>query len=326
MKTLFSINEVSDEIKNGKYLLLAGDEELLKQLPNGNWIGGTIPYFMSSEYGGVFDKTRIFMNEVPSFAEQIKICNYDENDLPGIASDEYENGYTVLIIPGLSNLHLTFAQNSMNYKDIFLRPLLGWISGVNLDDLGKIKPKVFNGNNGKLSDNMAIAMHIKLPDNKSAKIDIVNLFTQSDGDIITFPDTGFSVTNCYINGKEYSFYEYILENNIDIKLPLINDSFGALINISFRSIIHNERKVTFYAPVFKDVEYRMANPIENYVREFNDLIVGKLLSPVFTCNCILNYLYGELEGKKTANITGPMTFGEIAYQLLNQTMVYLTIE
>ena len=43
----------------------------------------------------------------------------------------------------------------------------------------------------------------------------------------------------------------------------------------------------------------------------------------FSCNCILNYLYSELEGKQTGPITGPITFGEVAYQLLNQTMVYL---
>jgi len=43
----------------------------------------------------------------------------------------------------------------------------------------------------------------------------------------------------------------------------------------------------------------------------------------FACNCILNYLYGKLEGKKTGDITGPITFGEIAHQLLNQTMVRL---
>jgi len=40
----------------------------------------------------------------------------------------------------------------------------------------------------------------------------------------------------------------------------------------------------------------------------------------------LNYLYSGLEGKKTGNVTGPITFGEVAYQLLNQTMVYMTIE
>jgi hypothetical protein len=46
---------------------------------------------------------------------------------------------------------------------------------------------------------------------------------------------------------------------------------------------------------------------------------------VFSCNCILNYLYSELEGKQTGGIIGPITFGEVAYQLLNQTLAYLTI-
>ena len=41
---------------------------------------------------------------------------------------------------------------------------------------------------------------------------------------------------------------------------------------------------------------------------------------------MLNYLYAELEGKKTGSIVGPITFGEIAYVLLNQTLVHLLIE
>jgi hypothetical protein len=40
---------------------------------------------------------------------------------------------------------------------------------------------------------------------------------------------------------------------------------------------------------------------------------------------ILNYLYSNLEGMRTGDMVGPITFGEIAYQLLNQTLVYLTI-
>ena len=50
------------------------------------------------------------------------------------------------------------------------------------------------------------------------------------------------------------------------------------------------------------------------------------IEPEFSCNCILNYLYGELEGKKIDNISGPITFGEIGYQLLNQTLTFLYIE
>jgi hypothetical protein len=44
-----------------------------------------------------------------------------------------------------------------------------------------------------------------------------------------------------------------------------------------------------------------------------------------SCNCVLNYVHSSLEGRSPGGIVGPITFGEIAYQLLNQTMVYLTI-
>jgi hypothetical protein len=33
-----------------------------------------------------------------------------------------------------------------------------------------------------------------------------------------------------------------------------------------------------------------------------------------------------LEGKKTGGVTGPITFGEIAYQLLNQTLAYISVK
>jgi len=36
------------------------------------------------------------------------------------------------------------------------------------------------------------------------------------------------------------------------------------------------------------------------------------------------YLYGKLEGAR-AGLAGPCTFGEIAYLLLNQTMVYFDV-
>jgi hypothetical protein len=75
------------------------------------------------------------------------------------------------------------------------------------------------------------------------------------------------------------------------------------------------------------VEYKLAKPVPNYVESFEKLIDAELGDKmVFACNCILNYLYSELEGKRTGNMTGPVTFGEVAYQLLNQTMAYMTIE
>jgi PAS domain S-box-containing protein len=85
-------------------------------------------------------------------------------------------------------------------------------------------------------------------------------------------------------------------------------------------------RVEFYAPVVSGVDYKLAAPIKDYVSEFEASL--KALSPdnvLFSCNCILNYLYSSLEGRRTGAFVGPATFGEIGFQLLNQTLVYLEI-
>ena len=38
------------------------------------------------------------------------------------------------------------------------------------------------------------------------------------------------------------------------------------------------------------------------------------------------FINATLENKKTGSFVGPITFGEIAYQLLNQTIVYLEVK
>ncbi len=54
---LKDLQEATALIESGKNLLCAGDAQLLKKLPKGNWIGGTTPYFMSQEGGQKsFDK------------------------------------------------------------------------------------------------------------------------------------------------------------------------------------------------------------------------------------------------------------------------------
>jgi hypothetical protein len=325
MKKLLTVSEVTDKIINNERLVLAGDEQLLSQLPKGEWIGGTIPYFMAED-GGTFSKDKIFVDEIPGFALNTSIKNYDEKSLFNIVDDEFESGYTLIIIPGFSSVHTSFAENSHLYKNIFQRPLLGWISGIDLSEIDKTTPKVFNGKTGEKSDTLAVAIHIELPPNKVPILDIINLFEQGNGDTITFETNGFNISDCLVNGERKYLSDYLLENETGIKLPLVADYYGAKINACFQSIDADKRIIKLYAPVFKDVKYKIAAPIGDYVKEFTERVSKLNISPVFTCNCILNYLYSELEGKRTANITGPITFGEIAYQLLNQTLVYLTIK
>jgi hypothetical protein len=97
--------------------------------------------------------------------------------------------------------------------------------------------------------------------------------------------------------------------------------------VSFQTVAEARGEVRFYAPVFAGIRYRHARPVGDYVAEFTSGLPRGIDGRVaFSCNCILNYLHSGLEGRSTGGIVGPITFGEIAYQLLNQTMVYVTIE
>jgi hypothetical protein len=98
-----------------------------------------------------------------------------------------------------------------------------------------------------------------------------------------------------------------------------------MINVSIKAVDAKAGKVEFYAPVFQGLTYKIAAPVQDYVHEFQAALPKIETGITFSCNCILNFLYSNLEGKRTANVTGPITFGEIGYQLLNQTLVYLTI-
>jgi len=325
-KVMYKIDEVVDLIKIGKKLLLAGDEELLKQLPKGNWIGGSIPYFMAKD-GGMVSKDLIQVNEIPQFIDEVSLMSYDIATIKNVYKDGYDSGFSVIIIPGSSETHLSFAINSSDYKDFATKPLIGWISGVLLDDLGVKSPKTFIGSSDSISEKNAVVMHVKLPADKYADIEIVNIFEQGSGDTIEFIESGFQVKDALINGQKLNFADYLNQKQINIKLPLVADYNSTMINISFQSINEVEKVVNFYAPVFKGMTYKHASPVNNYIDQFTKIIPDKSDQEItFSCNCILNYLYSELEGKKTGSITGPITFGEIAYQLLNQTMVNLEIK
>ncbi len=320
--------EVEKRISEGRTLLLAGEEELLRQLPKGKWIGGTIPYFITPSEGGMLSQDKIFATDISAHADSAEIKAYDQNALGSVYTDAGDSGFSFIIIPGMSSAHSAFALNAPNYKDFGSQPLIGWISGVLLDNLGKITPKVFDGSSGGIYEQEAVVMHVTLPKGKTVDVGIVNIFEQGGGDTLTFSADGFSTTEVMVNGVKENFADYITRNKLDTKLPLVADYYGAMINISFQDV-QEGGEVKFYAPVFSGIRYKHAKPVSKYAEEFdtqlhkNDLVGAQV---AFSCNCILNYLYSGLEGHKTDPFVGPITFGEIAYQLLNQTLVYLVVQ
>ncbi len=125
---------------------------------------------------------------------------------------------------------------------ILLKPVVGWVAGIDLALLGKQDSKIYDGTNGsKYTDGLIVA-HVSLPHGRLASIETVNIFERDPLSVIRFPKTSSEAVECTINRQ-----------------------------------------------------------------------------------CILNYLYGGLEGKRAGSLQGPVTFGEIAYLLHNQTMVTLTI-
>lgn len=322
---LLNVDKVKNLISSGKNLVLAGDEEIIKTLPKGNWIAGTIPYFMAND-GGISTKEKIFVNQIPDYIKDVSFKTYTLDTISNIYKDAPLNGFSIIILPASSEIHLSFALNAPMYEEFATRPLIGWISGMHLDDLGKITAKVFQGKENKPLENHAVVLHANLPENKVASIGIVNIFNQGSGDTIEFIEDGFVHSEALINGQKESFAQYVMEKGLDIRLPLVADYLGVMVNVSFQKVDEEKSEVHFYAPVFEGQKYRHAEAVKNYVDEFIKQMPKDKENILFSCNCILNYLYSELEGKKTGGIVGPITFGEVAYQLLNQTLAYLIID
>ncbi len=322
-RKLYTIEQVKQFIAEQKIMVLTGAADVLSELPEGKWIGGTIPYFMDADSGKKTNEL-IFVDDFSDIAEDIKIIQYDKENIKNIAKDGFDNGFSMLLLPAFTEILTEFALNSFSYDNIFTNPVLGYVTGFDLEKAGTQVAQIFNGTTAQNSNTNGIALHIKLPKTKLAQVEIINIFSQDkNSPSIIFPKDGFEQDSCIINGKEQNLVDYIKDNNIDIKFPLIEEQNGALINKSFMRIDEENKKVIFYSPIFKDREYKFAQKIENYVEKFN-FATKEITDVKYSCNCILNYLYGELEGKKV-NLTGATTFGEIAYQLLNQTQIYLNI-
>lgn len=316
-----SLDETVKMINEGKVLHIAADESLLDKLPKGRWIGGTTPYFISED-GGVFSKEMLFVYEI-DYAEEVSIATYGKYNVFQIVEECYDNGLTTIIIPYGSAVATKYAKEAPEIEELLMHPTIGWISGFDLDEPGEAK--VYDGTTGMSYTDKAVVMYIKLPENKTAMINMINIFRDDKSDpVIRFNENELEAGRCTVNDKEVCLAEYIKENGIETGMPLVADYNGSYFNTSIKSV--DDKTVGFYAPVFKNIDYRFATRVEDYAGEFkNKIDEAGAHAPVFSFNCILNYQYGNLNGRKITPYTGPVTFGEIAYQMLNQTLVYCEV-
>ena len=324
MNTLTSIQSAAELIRQGRTLTIAGPEASLDQLPQGQWIGGTCSYFMLPEGGTSAVDGKVFVTDLTDVGA-CTVRAYDAAQVGRIHDDVPQNGFAIAIIPAGSVSLTRYASEVPNHPLAFERPVAGWVAGVRLADIGQSTAKVYDGQSGNKSDNGVAVVHVTLPPDRLATIDIVNLFDAGDGDVLTFDEIGMHVQTCRVNGERVDFASYVRSQGLDDgRLPLVGDFSGAAINASIQRV--NAASVDLYAPVFPQVTYRFAKPVAGHAAALRERIAAAPTDgQVFCCNCILNYLHGELEGQAIGGTAGPMTFGEIGYQLLNQTLVTLRV-
>ena len=320
---LKTFEEVSAWIGEGRVLHIAGTETLLRKMPKGNWIGGSTEYFLTDD-GGLVSDSMLFVTELPK--GEFSIRDYDHGTICQMPGQAYDNGFAIVIIPFDSDVHKEYSRNAPEYEGMFIKNIVGWISGVNLDKTGQT-PVVVNGQTGQTYTDRAVVLHLEVPESKTVSVGIVNIHKQdADSPVIEFEqNSSYSVSTCKIDGKETLLANYIRERGHDMSAPLVADYFGHGVNVSFRAVEGDT--VHFYSPVLSGIRYRFAKAVPDYAAEFQQQLNRiKESDGVFSCNCILNFLFGELEGKKFGGFYGPATFGEVAFQLLNQTLVYVTVK
>lgn len=326
---LLDIQTTVELILGGRVLVIWGEEALLKSLPSGNWIGGTLPYFYLKNEGGRMEEERVFVTDFTETIIDFKILTLNQETLSSVSSTAFENGFSFLILPAYSQIYYSFALNVKNYDNLYKNPLMGLVAGAKLDELQKGQlPKIFNGETMLTLENEAVVLHCALLPSRVSRLEIINIYEPSNDDYIEVFEDTFKVRDCLINGELTNLYQYLVDKQIPTIQPLICDYAGAKINVSFQLLLKDTQEVVFYGPLFKNRRYFFSKEIQSYHQAFLEKVRGIMdeeTSIVFNSNSILNYMYGELD-KNDIGFSGPAAFGEIAYYLLNQTFTYLAID
>ncbi len=324
-RRLYSKEDVLGFIAEGRTMVLSASENLLDELPAGNWIGGTSPYFMDKE-AGQFTTEKIFVDDFTNIGTNFKIGKYDKTNMKNIALDAFGNGFSVLIVPGDSSASFEFGVNSLTYENIFNNPIVGFVAGFDLAQLGTASPKVYNGKTKEKLPDDGVVLHVELPANKVARAEILNLDTiDTKSPAIRFPKTSYTQGECTIDGKAANIAEFLTEIKYKPLMPIIANYNGALINRDIKIVDTHKNEVTFFSPVFHDETYYLANFIDNCHELFGEKLVTQGRNIPYCCICVSYYGMGNLENKKI-QAEGVFAFGEIAFQLLNQTLVFLEID
>ena len=327
---MMDLESTQNLIRQGKVLVISGNDALLSQLPRGSWIGGTANYFYIKGEGGKVEQNQLFVSDFSAEMSNFKILTYSKESIHRVCLNGFENGINFLILPTFSDIHVSFGLNAPYYEKQYINPLIGLIAGGDFDEtLNGRRAKIFSGITGESYTEYGVVLHGSLPQNKVARLEIVNVFEPDENQsVIEVDKTSFRVENCKIDGKPRNLYDFFKEIHWDIRYPIVTDYHGAIINASILKEDEQNRSVLFTAPLFKGKKYTFSKKFDSYANLFKERVktaFEKEKRIIYNCNCLYNYFYGELE-KNDIGLTGTTSWGEIGFHLMNQTFTYLAVD
>lgn len=308
-------------------MYIGGVEALLDRLPNGNWVGGTIPYFTLAE-GGRFDDQGVFIADFTPYCQSVLVKTYSSETLDQLPVDSFEHGFRFLVLPAGKTVQLDFALKAPQWDNLYESALAGIVAGVPLDEIGKTDSKTYNGSTGESYTELAVCLHVALKPQFIARMEISNIFEVDKlGPVFEVAESGFEFEDVFINDQKTNLARFLGERQISPERPLVADYAGQQVNAAFKIMDPESGKSAFYGPLFKGEKYYLAKHIDDYQQSIASALqtVSANHNPTFACTCILNYLFGKLEGHKIS-VPAPTAFGEVAYIMLSQTFTYLIIE
>ncbi|WP_234729863.1 DUF6976 family protein [Acidocella facilis] len=317
--------DVSRLIEAGHVLIVAGEEATLSQLPAGRWIGGTTAWFLLPDGVGPA-QGRLIYTDLTGIARHAALFAFDETELPHLSTFYPPHGFAVLLLPGRSALLERVATSMLDWDGLYNAPLTGWVSGVALEALGQSTPKIFCGN-GTPHDDRAALLYVTLPNELYPELSVINPFGVGAGPGIVFPDRGYASAGlCRIGGETMRLRAFLDQAVADPGLPLIADRDGALVNNTILNLGAAQEAVEFLCPLDPGLMYRFAEPLPAYEAAFaraaRDLdLAGAVLSAL--CIGSLRHLTAEMRRHLPA--VAPVTFGQIGYTVLTQTLTCLNI-
>jgi hypothetical protein len=164
-------------------------------------------------------RERLFVTHIPTDAGAPEIRSYDITSISHLCADAPANGFSLIIIPAFSATHSLYARKAPEFEDMFMKPVVGWIAGCHLDDLGRVAPAVVSGPELAFDTERAVVMHVPLPPQRYAHVHIANRMRQGEGGLLRFPETGFSAGRCSVDGVETTLAAYLDANRADLRLP-----------------------------------------------------------------------------------------------------------